>query len=150
MQQSTTRLGLFTLVSMIILLCASCSGGRIAQCNRMVKVANNGAEIGKKLSRISNNQDAESIITTYSEAAIQLGKISTDMKGLDISDMKLKGFQSRFFNLYQDTKKGLEHINDAVRAKNMTNVYQSIEELKMGVSREHDLVIDVNKYCAGK
>jgi predicted nuclease with TOPRIM domain len=129
----------------------SCGGGRIAQCNRIIKVANQGAELGKELTRMSEgSQDAESLVRNYSEASTKIEQLSKNMKDLDISDQNLKLFQSRFFNMYQDIKKGFDHLNSAVQTRNMTLVYQSSEELKVSTGREHDLVVDINKYCAGK
>jgi predicted nuclease with TOPRIM domain len=151
MQKSTTQISLLTLTSIITILCISCGGGRVAQCNRIVKVANQGAELGKQLSKMGEGtQDAESLVRIYGEASTKIEQLSKNMKELDISDQKLKGFQSRFFNMYQDAKKSFDHLSSAVTTRNMTLVYQSSEELKIGTSREHDLVIDINKYCAGK
>jgi hypothetical protein len=150
MQKLMPQIRLFSATCAIAILCTGCGGGRVAQCNRMVKVANQVTELSQDLTNANKSQDAEILLQATTEAEKKLDKMSKEMQALDISDMKLKVFRLRFVDVYIEAKNSFGHIADAVKTKNMTLVYQATAEGKIIDSRESALVSEVNKYCSGK
>jgi hypothetical protein len=150
MQKLMPRISLFSATFAIAILCAGCGGGKVAQCNRMVKVANQITELSQDLSNANKSQDLEILLRAYTEGGIKLDKMTKEMQTLEINDMKLKVFRLRFIDVYTEAKNSFGHITSAINTKNTTLVYQAMAEGKIIDSRESALVSEVNKYCSGR
>jgi predicted nuclease with TOPRIM domain len=151
MKNLSTPINLLTTISMITVLCTSCGGGRVAQCNRMTTVGNKAVELSKALTKsVQAQTNADALIAEYGNAASNFDQMSKEMQGLEVNDAKLKVFRLRFVDMYQDTKSSLDKITGAIKTKNENLVYQAIEESKLIAEREKTLVTEVNAYCSGR
>ncbi len=115
MQLMLKKTIMLTGTAAIALLFASCGESKVAQCNKIVKVANQAVTIGQEFGKNPNPKQGSKALN---EVAAKIDTITTDMKGLEIKDEKLQGFQGRFLTLYQSTSKGLKDTATAIDKKN--------------------------------
>ncbi|BAY07627.1 hypothetical protein [Calothrix sp. NIES-2098] len=131
----------------IALLFAGCGESKVAQCNKIVKVANQAVTVGQDFGKNPNPQKGSKALT---EVAAKIDTITTEMKGLEIKDEKLQGFQGRFLTLYQSTSKGLKDTATAIDKKNLKSANTALASLKKNSGEETKLVNEINTYCSGK
>jgi hypothetical protein len=131
----------------IALLFAGCGETKVAQCNKIIKVANQAVTLGQDFGKNPNPQKGSKALT---EVAAKIDTITTEMKGLEIKDEKLQGFQGRFLSLYASTSKGLKDTATAIDKKNLKGANTALATLKNNGSEETKLVSEINTYCTGK
>ncbi|OUL35087.1 hypothetical protein BV372_12070 [Nostoc sp. T09] len=131
----------------IALLFAGCGESKVAQCNKIVKVANQAVTVGQDFGKNPNPQKGSKALT---EVAAKIDTITADMKGIEVKDEKLQGYQGRFLTLYQSTSKGLKDTATAIDKKNLKSANGALASLKKNSSEETKLVNEINSYCSGK
>ncbi|QLE57170.1 hypothetical protein [Nostoc sp. TCL26-01] len=143
LQQTAT----LSLAAAIALLFAGCGESKVAQCNKIIKVANQASVLGQQSSK-----DPQAVKGSQSlkELATKIDQISTEMKGLEIKDEKLQAFQTRFLKLYQDISKGLNDTAAAVDKKNIKDANRFLATLQKSSVEEGVIVKEINSYCSGK
>ncbi|PSB00708.1 hypothetical protein [Merismopedia glauca] len=106
------------------LLVSSCSESKVSQCNKIIGVANKLEPLGKKLEkdiesigRPGNPQDIKQVTSAFSKASVifqsssgDVGKIRTELQGLQLSDEKLKGFQTSYATNLQELETSLKSL----------------------------------------
>ncbi|WP_371819455.1 hypothetical protein [Tolypothrix sp. PCC 7910] len=132
----------------IALLFTGCGESKVAQCNKIVKVANQAVTIGQDFGKNANNAKTGS--KALNEVAGKIDTITTEMKALEIKDEKLQGFQQRFTTLYQSTSQGLKDEAKALDQKDLAGAKRSLVTLKKNSTEESTLVKEINTYCSGK
>lgn len=131
----------------IALLFTGCSESKVAQCNKIIKVANQAVSLSQEFSK---NPQREKGSRTLTDVAGKIDTFASDMKALEIQDEKLQGFQGRFLKLYQDTSKGLRDTATAIDKKNFKAANASLTSLRKSSSDEGAIVSEINTYCSGK
>jgi hypothetical protein len=147
MQSMFKQTIMLTGTAAIALLFAACGESKVAQCNKIVKVANQAVTVGQEFGKNPNPQKGSKALT---EVATKIDTITTEMKGLEIKDEKLQGFQGRFLTLYQSTSKGLKDTATAIDKKNFPAANTALASIKKNGSEETKLVNEINSYCSGK
>ncbi|MBD2341061.1 hypothetical protein H6G64_29250 [Calothrix sp. FACHB-156] len=148
MQRMFKQTTILSATAAIALLFTGCGESKVAQCNKIVKVANQAVTIGQDFGKNPNNAKTGSKALT--EVAGKIDAITTEMKALEIKDEKLQGFQQRFTTLYQSTSQGLKDEAKALDKKDLAGAKRSLVTLKKNSTEESTLVKEINSYCSGK
>jgi hypothetical protein len=135
---------------MLTLLISSCSVSKVAQCNSMIKVSNEAAQVGKSFATIKDMKSDAEKISFLKTAASKLATQSTAMKALEINDEKLKGFKTRFTEMYDGTGTGISEAATAMEKSDRTAFMSAVSKMQTSGSGENALVSETNSYCSGK
>lgn len=133
-------------VSSLILLglvLASCSETKVAQCSRLIEIANRAVS-GVKA--VSDNPRPDSI-ESMNKIADVANSAKAEMEGLQLTDEQLKDYQTRFITMYTDTNKATRDLVTAAEAKDAQAAQQAFNALQTATSQEGPLVNEVNGYC---
>ncbi|MBD2448434.1 hypothetical protein H6G76_14960 [Nostoc sp. FACHB-152] len=147
MQRIFKQTAMLTFTATLSVILTGCGESKVAQCNKMIKVANQAVTLSQAFSKNPQPQKGSKALT---EVASKIDPITNEMKALEIKDEKLQSFQSRFVKLYEDTTKGLRDTAAAIDKKNLKAANASLLTLKKSSSEESAIVSDINKYCSGK
>jgi hypothetical protein len=131
----------------ISLLFTGCGESKVAQCNKIIKVANQAVTLGQEFGKSPQNNKGSKALT---EAAGKIDTIASELKAIEIKDEKLQGYQGRFLKLYQGTSQGLKDTAKAVDKKDLKSANRNVASLKKSASDETALVKEINTYCTGK
>lgn len=131
----------------IALLFTGCGESKVAQCNKVIKIANNAALLGQQYGKDSKAAKGTQGLT---QLATKIDEVGTEMKGLEIKDEKLQGYQGRFIKLYQDISKGLNDTATAINKKNIKEANRFLVSLQKSSVEEGSIVKEINGYCTGK
>ncbi|QMS89828.1 hypothetical protein HUN01_20400 [Nostoc edaphicum CCNP1411] len=131
----------------IALLFAGCGESKVAQCNKVIKVANQASTLGQEFGKNSNPAQGSKALT---ELAGKIDPLATEMKALEVKDEKLQGFQGRFLTLYQNISKELNNAAAAIDKKNLPAAKGFLVSLQKSSSEESSIVKEINSYCSGK
>ncbi|WP_066375667.1 MULTISPECIES: hypothetical protein [unclassified Anabaena] len=141
------RTATLSLAGAIALTFTGCGESKVAQCNKVIKVANQAAVLGQEFGKDPKSaKGSQGLI----ELSGKIDQISTEMKGLAIQDEALKGFQGRFFKLYQDISKSLNDTAAAIDKKNIRDANRFLVTLQKSSVEEGAIVKEINTYCSGK
>jgi hypothetical protein len=88
------------------------------------------------------------ITQSISDAENEIEVLTKEMKLLKINNMKLKGFQSLFINLYEESKQYFAEIKSGAQTLNKSLIYQAREKGKLMNEREHILIQEIKPYCS--
>ncbi|MBD2596273.1 hypothetical protein H6G74_18340 [Nostoc spongiaeforme FACHB-130] len=147
MQSIVKRIIILSTTAAIAVTFTGCGESKVAQCNKIIKVANQAVTLSQEFSKNPQREKGSKALT---EVAGKIDSFANEMKALEIKDEKLQGFQGRFIKLYQDTSKGLRDTAAAVDKKNLKAANASLASLKKSGSEEGAIVNDINSYCSGK
>jgi hypothetical protein len=147
MQRVFKQTAILSMTATLSFILTGCGESKIAQCNKMIKVANQAVTLSQEFSKNPQRQKGSKALT---EVASKIDPITSEMQALEIKDEKLQGFQGRFVKLYQDTSKGLRDTAAAIDKKNLKAANASLVTLRKSSSEESAIVTDINKYCSGK
>lgn len=147
MSSTLKRTATLSLVSAIALLFAGCSESKVTQCNKIIKVANQAATLSQQFGKNSKSGKGSQALT---ELATKINQVGTQMKGVEVKDEKLKGFQERFLALYQNISKGLNDTAVAIDKKNIRDTNRFLVSLQKSSAEESTIVREINSYCSGK
>ncbi|OCQ97068.1 hypothetical protein BCD64_15900 [Nostoc sp. MBR 210] len=147
MQSIVKRIIILSTTAAIAVTFTGCGESKVAQCNKIIKVANQAVTLSQEFSKNPQREKGSKALT---EVAGKIDNFANEMKALEIKDEKLQGFQGRFIKLYQDTSKGLRDTAAAVDKKNLKAANASLASLKKSGSEEGAIVNDINSYCSGK
>ncbi|ALF54042.1 hypothetical protein ACX27_16240 [Nostoc piscinale CENA21] len=147
MQSIVKRTIILSTTAAIAVTFTGCGESKVAQCNKIIKVANQAVTLSQEFSKNPQREKGSKALT---EVAGKIDNFANEMKALEIKDEKLQGFQGRFIKLYQDTSKGLRDTATAVDKKNLKAANASLASLKKSGSEEGAIVNEINSYCSGK
>jgi hypothetical protein len=139
----------------ISLFITSCSENKISQCQRLIRVVNAGTSL------IDKNKGTQ-VITS-----IQLSKdlefVTKSMRELNLTDPKLKEFQSGFVKIFQNLSQAIAQAGKALGAtktaeasasgreriqKARAEIDSTLTTAATTVGKQSDtLVNEMNKYC---
>lgn len=138
------KFGLFAIAGCSAMLLMSCES-KVAQCNKIIGVANKATT---EVQKTSQNQSAK--IDQLGVMAASLDTYAKEMSAIEVKDEKLKGFQGRFVQMYQQMSTSSKTLIDAAKQKKASAAQGALAELKKSVGLEQPLVNEVNQYCQGK
>lgn len=147
MQSIVKRTVMLSATAAIAVIFTGCGESKVTQCNKIIKVANQAVTLSQEFSKNPKSQQGSKALT---DVAGKIDTFANEMKGLEIKDEKLQGFQGRFVKLYQDTSKGLRDTAAAVDKKNLKAANASLATLKKSGTDEGVIVNEINSYCSGK
>ena len=139
-------------VAVLSLLITSCSESRVAQCEKLIEVAN---QVVTDVQTVAQNAststdsstDSVAVITKVAEAA---EKARVKMQALSLSDETLAGFQSRYADMYAEIRQTTRDMLAAAEARDREAGREAYENFRTATSREGALVEDINAYCAAR
>jgi hypothetical protein len=144
MRTNLRRSALFLTAAFVL---TSCAESKVAQCDKIIGIANQAAETSQEFGR---NPQPEKGGQVFVEMADKLDGFATSMDALEISDEKLKGFQASFAQMYRAASKGLRGGAVALDKKDAAAMQKEMKAIQDGTSQEGKLVSDTNSYCSGK
>jgi hypothetical protein len=125
---------------------SACGMGKIAECNKLIQVANAQQEVIKnattKLGSSDDPADIENLATTMEKA----GK---DIAAVDLKDQKLKGMQKDYQTMLDGAAKNCRELVTAVKAKNIAGITKAKTALGNVGTEESKVVGQINAYCQG-
>lgn len=140
------------------LLVTSCSESKVAQCNKVNSVAIKTKSFTAPKDSAGLTQFADSIET-----------IRTEMQAVKVEDEKLKGFQTRFVELYTDVGLAAREISKVLATKDQaTNIDETAKDqaakdqaakdkaardkvtkdAQAAIEKEAPLLEEINQYCS--
>jgi hypothetical protein len=131
----------------LLLLClgfflTSCEG-KVAQCQKIVKIHNQIVLDTQKLSKSVTKEDLGMVLKsadTFAQGAL-------DMKSIEVNDPKLKELKDQFMVMYQNSSQVTKQILNSQSKKKNSEVVSGLEKLRQVASPEKDLVDGINGYC---
>jgi hypothetical protein len=129
------------------LLVTSCTDNKVSQCNKLIKVANGAVSSVESVTQNASPNNSPDNVEAMTKIAEAADKAKADMQGLQLSDEKLKDFQTRFVSMYTDTSKATRDLVKAAGSKDAASAQKAFDSLKSATDREAPLVSEVNKYC---
>jgi hypothetical protein len=140
----------------IALLVTGCSETKVAQCQRLIKVLNEGNSL------IDKNKGQQ--VTTSLQLSKDLATVTKSLEDLNLKDPKLKEFQSRFVkvfdNLSQAIAKAAKALASAKAAEASPSGREKLQKARIEIDtaltaaaktagKDSDaLVGEMNKYCS--
>ncbi|MDZ7994543.1 MAG: hypothetical protein RM022_024370 [Nostoc sp. EfeVER01] len=147
MQRVLKQSFILSVTTAIALLFAGCGESKVAQCNKVIKVANQASTLGQEFGKNPNPAKGSKALT---ELAGKIDPLATEMKALELKDEKLQGFQGRFLTLYQNISKELNNAAAAIDKKNLPAAKGFLVSLQKSSTEESSIVKEINSYCSGK
>ncbi len=127
----------------LALVMTSCSESKVSQCNKLIEIANQAVS-GVKA--VSENPKPDSI-ESMNKIADVANTAKSQMEKLQLSDDKLKAFQTRFITMYTDTNQATRDLVGAAEKKDAPAAQKAFDALQNATSQEGPLVNEVNSYC---
>lgn len=157
---------------------SGCSESKVSQCNKFVAVANKLEPLGKKLEqdiqnigRPGNPQDIKQLTSAFSKASGiftntsgDVAKIRTELQGLQLSDEKLKGFQTSYATNLQQLETSLKSLGTIAgelgKVKTQNDLKTSLTKLQPDLAKDLQQIpqtteeakkveSELNTYCGG-
>lgn len=122
---------------------------KVAQCNKLIKVANTATTELKAMAQSGGSSPKEKM-AQMQNLADSLEKYSNDVQAVSLEDEQLKGFQTRLSTLYQSSSEASRGILTAAEKKDMKAARASLQKLSSGSKVESEIVGDINSYCQAK
>jgi hypothetical protein len=131
---------LFT--SSMALMLTSCSAGtKVNKCNKIIKIANEAVGAAGEFS-VTVSQGGK---TPYIQAADKLDSLTASMKRITLSDVRLKGYRTKFVTMYKSVSTGLR---EATMTRDANVMNQHMRNIRVATAGEDKLVKEMNAYCA--
>ncbi len=131
-------------IALLGLTLAACGESKVAQCNRLIEVANSAVTAVQEVTTAASADDPEAL-NTIADTADQA---VADMQGLEFADEQLQDYQQRFVAMYEETSRASRAIYTAVGALDNEAAQQAVTDLQTATGQETDLVNEVNTYCS--
>jgi hypothetical protein len=122
---------------------------KVAQCNKLIAVANAATSDVKTMSqgKASNEVEQVSQMTKFADT---LDRYAKDIQAVELKDDQLKGFQKRLMDLYGSGSKDSRAIVAAMEKKDLKSMQESLSRLMKGSATEGAIVGELNGYCSAK
>ncbi|MDZ8188855.1 MAG: hypothetical protein RMX96_28880 [Nostoc sp. ChiSLP02] len=139
----------------IALLIASCTENKASQCQRLVQVVNEGTSL------IDKNKGTQVITSIQLSKDLQF--ITKSIKELNLTDPKLKEYQSGFVKIFQDLSQAIAKAGRALGAtkiaqasatgreriqKSRAEIDSSLTAAETLGKQSDKLINEMNKYCS--
>jgi hypothetical protein len=131
----------------VALILSSCAESKVAQCNKLIDVANQAAKASLEF---GENPHPEKGGKAFTEMADKIDTLTASMSALEMSDEKLKGYQTNFVSMYTAASKGLRGGAVAFDKKDVAAMNKEMAAIQTATGGEAKLVGDINTYCSAK
>jgi hypothetical protein len=131
-------------IAILGLTLAACGESKVAQCNRLISVANEAVTAVQDVTTGASPDDPEAL-NTIADTADQA---VVNMQALEFEDEQLQSYQGRFVSMYQETSRASRAIYAAVNALDNEAAQQALTDLQTATGQETALVDEVNTYCS--
>lgn len=121
----------------VIFLVNSCGESKIAQCNKLITIANKGKTF-------TVPKDPTGLV----QIADSLDSLKTEILAVKIEDEKLKGFQTRFAEFYAEVSQSARNISKAATDKDRAALVKASKASQEITNKGEPLVDEINQYCA--
>lgn len=119
---------------------SSCTEGRISQCQKIIFITKNMAEISQK-SRQTQDLDAVLKVADAFETSAE------SLKKLNLADPKLVEYQAQLAKIYQGNAKSTRQFVLAFKNRDIPGVTLAKQEVQILGEQEQQLVGKINQYC---
>jgi hypothetical protein len=116
--------------------------GRIAQCNRLIRVINAEQDPIKKAS----GGDP----TALKNLADALDNVATKVEAVDVKDEKIVGFRDQYAGMAKELATASRSTAAALEEKDSKKATEAASHMSSFGTRESELVGEINGYCSGK
>ncbi|MEH2068613.1 MAG: hypothetical protein V7K47_10710 [Nostoc sp.] len=139
----------------IALFITSCSENKVSQCQRLIRLVNEGT------SQIDQNKATQ--VTTSIQLSKDLEFITKSIKELNLTDPKLKEYQSSFVKIFHNLSQAIAKSGNALNAtktaqdsaagretiqKARTEIDSALTDAETIGKQSDTLVDEMNKYCS--
>jgi hypothetical protein len=131
----------------VALILSSCSESKVAQCNKLIDVANQAAKASLEF---GENPHPEKGSKAFTEMADKIDGLTASMSALEMSDEKLEGYRDSFVTMYTSASEGLRGGAEAFDKKDVAAMNKEMEAIQTATSGETALVGEINTYCSAK
>ncbi len=123
---------------------AGCSANnRIAQCNRLIEVANQAVN---QVETVTQNFAPEEV-EALEEIANTTDQAANSLESVSLDDEQLQRYQNRFVSLYIETSQATRSLVSAVEQQNTNAAQEAYNALETATNQEGPLVNEINTYC---
>lgn len=143
------RSGAIAATALGLTLLATGCNSKVAQCNKLIKVANKATTELKAMAKDGGSTPADKM-AQMKKLADGLAQYSNDVKAVSLDDEQLKGFQTRLADLYQTSSEASRGILAAAEKKDVKAARESLKKLSGGRKTESEIVQGINGYCQAK
>lgn len=144
MARQIKQMGVLAVVMGELLL--GCSESKVAQCNKLSAIVNQAA----REAQATDQNPRGDRLAELKKNANSLDRYAEELAAVSLQDATLKGFQSRFIKMYQQTSKASLDLVNAFESKNIAAGSQAIKQWQQSSTQENALVDEVNQYCSGR
>lgn len=137
-----------SLLALISLIAVSCGQSRVAQCNKMIQVANQAVSDAKVVTNNLPKDDSQA--EAMRQAAAIMDKASTDMNAIEVTDETLQDYQASFAKMYSDMSQAMGEFAVAFEQKDRQAAEAAQMNLQQATTPERQLVDTLNAYCSGE
>lgn len=125
---------------------AGCGPSKVAECNRLVGVVNQGvASLDQGMKATSD----PSGVTELQAMADAMEKAAVDAGKVELSIGELKDFSKRYQDMAREVARSARDMAAAVDAKDAAKMSAAQESMEKAVKSEDALVDGINKFCGG-
>ncbi|MEA5553899.1 hypothetical protein VB713_23445 [Anabaena cylindrica UHCC 0172] len=126
----------------ISLLVTSCNETKVSQCQRLIKVVNQGTSL------IDNNKGKQ--VTTSLQLSRDLQTVTKSIQELKLADPKLQEFQSSFVKVFDNLSQGISKAAKALGAAKVAKPSTEGREKIQKARTDIDSTLTVAATTAGK
>jgi hypothetical protein len=148
-------------VAVLSLLVTSCTESRVAQCQKLIDVANQVVTdvqaVAQNASATSTNGSAANSNTNSTDSVAVINKVAeaaekarVNMQALSLDDETLVGFQTRYADMYTEIRQTTRDMLAAAEARDREAGREAYDNFRTATSREAVLVEEINTYCAAR
>ncbi len=119
------------------LLLYGCGESKVAQCNKIVTVAN-------KIKTLVAPKD----VAGFSPLADNIDQIRVEMQAIAVQDSKLKELQVKLLGVYGDASQALKGQVKAAEAKDANAMTKAKQDLETASTKESEVVDQINALCS--
>ncbi len=127
----------------VSLTIGGCSGNKLNQCANIIKVVNQTVIDTKNTTESGTNGS----VSTFEKSVGIFTKAAKDLESVNVSDEKLKAYQSQFLTMYRGATEINKQIVESIKAKKSTKVHEELRKYQNISSPERDLATGLTQYC---
>lgn len=121
---------------------AGCNG-KVNQCKNLIQVVNQTVVDTSKITEQGTNGDP----TVMDKLSERYAKSAQEIEGVNISEERLKSYQSQFASMYKNASQLTKEIGESIKSKKLTQVLQGNIKLQKVISPEKDLANGITQFC---
>ncbi|WP_373544220.1 hypothetical protein [Chamaesiphon sp.] len=124
-------------------LTVSCTSDKLSQCASMIEVVNQTVIDTKTTTESGTKGD----VPTIEKLVGIFDKAAKDLSSVNVSDEKLKTYQSQFLTMYQGATEINKQLVASIKERKSTKVHESLRKSRNIFSPERDLATGLTQYC---